>query len=67
MTTTLREDDRYRVKASIHAVLDSILDAKETLPDSPYSCSATQLQLHTQLNKAHDIMLHASYLTNQVD
>ena len=67
MTTTLREDDRYRVKASIHAVLDSILDANETLPDSPYSCSATQLQLYTQLNKAHDLMLHALYLTNQVD
>lgn len=61
------EDDRYRIKIAIHSVLDSILDAKETLPDSPYSCSATQLQLHTQLNKAHDIMLHALYLTNQVD
>lgn len=67
MTTTLREDDRYRVKASIHAVLDSILDAKETLPSSPYSCSTTQLKLHTQLNEARDLMLHALYLTNQVD
>lgn len=67
MTTTLREDDRYRVKASIHAVLDSILDAKETLPDSPYSCSTPQLKLHTQLNEAHNLMLHALYLTNQVD
>lgn len=67
MTTTLREDDRYRVKASIHAVLDSILDAKETLPDSPYSCSTTQLKLHTQLNEAHNLMMHALYLTNQVD
>lgn len=61
------EDDRYRIKASIHAVLDSIEDATRTLPDSPYSCSGVQLQLHTQLSEAHDLMLHALYLTNQVD
>lgn len=61
------EDDRYRIKLAIHAVLDSILDAKHTLPDSPYSCSVTQLQLHTQLNEAHSLMMHALYLTNQVD
>lgn len=61
------EDDRYRIKIAIHSVLDSILDAKETLPSSPYSCSTTQLKLHTQLNEAHNLMLHALYLTNQVD
>lgn len=61
------EDDRYRIKIAIHAVLDSILDAKETLPSSPFSCSTTQLELHTQLNEAHDLMLHALYLTNQED
>lgn len=59
------EDDRYRIKASIHAVLDSILDADKTLPESPYSCSSTQLQLRTQLTKAYDLMMHALYLTNQ--
>lgn len=60
------EDDRYRIKTAIHSVLDSILDAKETLPSSPYSCSITQLELHAQLNEAHKLMLHALYLTNQV-
>ena len=64
MTT---EDDRYRIKLAVHAVLDSIIDAKETLPDSPYSCSGVQLQLHTQLNETHALMMHALYLTNQVD
>ena len=62
----ITEDDRYRIKLAIHAVLDSILDAKHTLPESPYSCSGTQLQLHTQLNEAYDRMLHALYLTNEV-
>lgn len=61
------EDDRYRIKLAIHAVLDSILDAKHTLPESPYSCSGVQLELHTQLNEAHALMMHALYLTNQVD
>lgn len=61
------EDDRYRIKLAIHAVLDSILDAKHTLPESTYSCSGVQLQLHTQLNEAHSLMMHALYLTNQVD
>lgn len=61
------EGDRYRIKTSIHAVLDSILDAKETLPDSPYSCSGVQLQIHTQLLEAHNLMMRALYLTNQVD
>ena len=60
-------DDRYRIKLAIHAVLDSILDAKETLPSSPHSCSTTQLELHAQLNEAHSLMMHALYLTNQVD
>ena len=46
------EDDRYRIKLAIHGVLDSILDAKHALPDSPHSCSGVQ---------------HALYLTNQVD
>lgn len=70
MTKTMTppsEDDRLRIKLGVHAVLDAILDAKQTLPDSPYSCSATQLQLHTELNKAHEHMMHALYLTNQVD
>ena len=68
MTTTPKsEEDRYRIKQGVHAVLDAILDAKHTLPDSPYSCSATQLQLHSELNRAHDHMMHALYLTNQVD
>lgn len=60
------EDDRYRIKIAIHSVLDSIEDATRTLPDSPYSCSGVQLQLHTQLSEAHDLMLHALHLTNQV-
>lgn len=70
MTTTMTpssEEDRYRIKLGVHAVLDAILDAKQTLPDSPYSCSATYLQLLTELNKAHEHMMHALYLTNQVD
>lgn len=61
------EDDRYRIKLAIHAVIDSILDAKHALPDSPHSCSGVQLELHTQLNEAHSLMMHALYLTNQVD
>lgn len=61
------EDDRYRIKLGVHAVLDAILDAKTTLPLSPYSCSTTQLQLHTELNKAHEHMMRALYLTNQED
>lgn len=61
------EDDRYRIKLAIHAVLDSILDAKHTLPESPYSCSIAQLKIHMTLNEAHSLMMHALYLTNQVD
>ena len=53
------EDDRYRIKNAIHAVLDSILDAKETLPNSPYSCSGVQLQIHTQWIEAHNLMMRA--------
>lgn len=70
MTTTMTpssEEDRYRIKRGVHAVLDAILDAKTTLPNSPYSCSSTQLQLHTELTQAHDHMMRALYLTNQVD
>lgn len=63
----ITEEDCYRIKLAVHAVLDSIIDAKETLPDSPYSCSVIQLQLHTQLNEAHALMMHALYLTNQVN
>lgn len=62
----ITEDDRYRIKLAIHGVLDSILDAKHTLPESPYSCSDVQLELHTQLNEAHSLMMHALYLTNEV-
>lgn len=61
------EDDRYRIKLAINSVLDSILDAKESLPSSPFSCSTTQLKIHTQLNEAHKLMMQALYLTNQVD
>ena len=60
------EDDRYRIKIAIHSVLDSILDAKETLPSSPYSCSIEQLKIHMTLNEAHKLMMQALYLTNQV-
>ncbi len=64
MTT---EDDRYRIKLAINSVLDSILDAKETLPSSPYLCSIAQLKIHMTLNEAHKLMMQALYLTNQVD
>lgn len=60
------EDDRYRTKIAIHSVLDSILDAKKTLPSSPYSCSIEQLKIHMTLNEAHNLMMQALYLTNQV-
>ena len=53
------EDDRYRLKLAIHGVLDAILDAREELPTSPYSCSRTQLKIHTQLQEAHAQMMHA--------
>lgn len=59
--------DRIRVKQGIHAVLDAILDAKDTLPSSPYSCSHTQLRIHTQLQDAQVSMMHALYLTNLED
>jgi len=61
------EDDRYKIKLAINAVLDSILDAKETLPSSPHSCSIAQLKIHMTLNEAHKLMMQALYLTNQVD
>ena len=67
MTRTLSNDneDRDRIKASIHAVLDSLIDADSTLPESNYSCSCTQLKIRTQLAKAYDLMMYALYLTNQ--
>ena len=65
---TMSEDiDRIRVKQGIHAVLDAILDAKDTLPSSPYSCSHTQLRIHTQLQDAQASMMHALELTNLED
>lgn len=65
---TMSEDiDRIRVKQGIHAVLDAILDARDTLPSSPYSCSHTQLRIHTQLQDAQASMMHALYLTNLED
>lgn len=65
---TMSEDiDRIRVKQGIHAVLDAILDAKDTLPSSLYSCSHTQLRIHTQLQDAQASMMHALYLTNLED
>lgn len=65
---TMSEDiDRIRVKQGIHAVLDAILDAKDTLPSSPYSCSHTKLRIHTQLQDAQASMMHALYLTNLED
>ena len=59
--------DRIRIKQSVHAVLDAILDARDTLPSSPYSCSPTQLLIHTELQNAHASMMHALYLTNKED
>ena len=65
---TMSEDiDRIRVKQGIHAVLDAILDARDTLPSSPYSCSHIQLRIHTQLQDAQASMMHALYLTNLED
>lgn len=61
------EDDRYRLKLAIHGVLDAIIDAREELSSSPYSCSRTQLKIHTQLQEAHAQMMHALYLTNKED
>lgn len=65
--TMSNDVDRIRVKQGIHAVLDAILDAKDTLPSSPYSCSNTQLRIHTQLQDAQASMMHALYLTNLED
>lgn len=65
--TMSNDVDRIRVKQGIHAVLDAILDAREELPTSPYSCSRTQLKIHTQLQEAHAQMMHALYLTNMDD
>ena len=65
--TMSNDVDRIRVKQGIHAVLDAILDAKDTLPSSPYSCSHTQLRIHTQLQDAQASMMHALYLTNMDD
>lgn len=66
-TTTSNDEDRYRIKLGIHAVLDSILDAKDTLPSSPHSCSHIQLRIHTELQNAQASMMHALYLTNLED
>lgn len=65
--TMSNDIDRIRVKQGIHAVLDAILDAKDTLPSSPYSCSRIQLRIHTQLQDAQASMMHALYLTNLED
>lgn len=65
--TMSNDVDRIRVKQGIHAVLDAILDARDTLPSSPHSCSLTQLQIHTELQNAHASMMHALYLTNKDD
>lgn len=65
--TMSNDIDRIRVKQGIHAVLDAILDAKDTLPSSPYSCSHTQLRIHTQLQDAQASIMHALYLTNLED
>lgn len=66
-TTTSNDEDRYRIKLGIHAVLDAILDARDTLPSSPHSCSHIQLRIHTELQNAHASMMHALYLTNLKD
>lgn len=65
--TMASDADRIRIKQGIHAVLDAILDARDTLPSSPHSCSHIQLRIHTQLQDAHASMMHALYLTNLED
>ena len=65
--TMASDVDRIRIKQGIHAVLDAILDARDTLPSSPHSCSHIQLRIHTQLQDAHASMMHALYLTNLED
>ena len=65
--TMSNDIDRIRVKQGIHAVLDAILDARDTLPSSPHSCSHIQLRIHTQLQDAQASMMHALYLTNLED
>lgn len=65
--TMSNDVDRIRVKQGIHAVLDAILDARDTLPSSPHSCSYIQLRIHTELQNAHASMMHALYLTNLED
>ena len=65
--TMTSDADRIRIKQGIHAVLDAILDARDTLPSSPHSCSHIQLRIHTQLQDAHASMMHALYLTNLED
>lgn len=65
--TMSNDIDRIRVKQGIHAVLDAILDAKDTLPSSPHSCSYIQLRIHTELQNAQASMMHALYLTNLED
>lgn len=65
--TMASDADRLRVKQGIHAVLDAILDARDTLPSSPHSCSPTQLLIHTELQNARASMMHALYLTNLED
>lgn len=65
--TMASDADRIRIKQGIHAVLDAILDARDTFPSSPHSCSHIQLRIHTQLQDAHASMMHALYLTNLED
>ena len=65
--TMSNDVDRIRVKQGIHAVLDAILDARDTLPSSPHSCSYIQLRIHTELQDAQASMMHALYLTNLED
>ena len=58
---------RYEVKESIKAVIDSIDDAIDELPSSPYSCSAIQLQIATELQTSRARMMQVLSQVNLID
>lgn len=58
---------KHEVKESIKAVIDSIDDAIDELPSSPYSCSSIQLQIATELHTSRARMMQVLAQVNLID
>lgn len=58
---------KYEVKEAVKAVIDSIDDAIDELPSSPYSCSTFQLQIATELHTSRARMMQVLAQINLTD